>query len=531
MDPTVRELPGCRVSSGNAGDDGADPLGLPSWTGVRDGSVKMTALLNLLSNFVVSQTNSTVAIPLGSILDLTSRLTSLLIPPSNVDVSNIINPEIGRNEREGLWSELPGIHVATLDLLRVIIETFGIASLSVTQNCLDQALYVLEAERFNRPVRAATYNLACAALHTVEFSVSKPDITSMDPVIRNACCDLEEPTWDNIIAQSQPGPNKNKSNAQNGASNADAFLKLNPKISTDISSSVTTADATSAAASELLCTFLSSVPVDLIPATLRAEIDRTAILFQQNQTMMASVLNPMPGRGRQQGNASIMPFLARSNPHSLEVEGLLRPRMPVLLDGGMKNALDMKAYQDEADLDVQDGGVDDEHGDVKPISATPDIVLSGPPSAPDAVANTETHTDIRSKRTYEPEVVTPEGQTSVNTESATKKARTESHQPSDVKDARLGQGVTTLPFLKPSTAGTEESRKTTPPLVTSLDISSVGSREITAESRMTSKLDIGQEPASQPLSIGGTSEESDNEIPELNIEPDTDDEDEDSMVE
>lgn len=112
-DPTVRELPGCRGSDGEISDDGADPLGLPPWKGVRDGSVKASSLLNLLSNFVLSQTNSTVAVPLGSILDLTCRLTSLLVPSSNVDISNIVNPEIGRNERESLWSELPGIHIAS----------------------------------------------------------------------------------------------------------------------------------------------------------------------------------------------------------------------------------------------------------------------------------------------------------------------------------------------------------------------------------------------------------------------------------
>ena len=120
-------------------------------------------------------------------------------------------------------------------------------------------------------------------------------------------------------------------------------------------------------------------------------------------------------------------------------------------------------------------------------------------------------------------------------ESASKRARTESHQPCDIQNASLGQGLTSQPFLKPSTAGTEEARKTTPPppLVPLSTTTSTGPLDTTAQDsdRTTSKLNIGQEIASQPPPAAGESDDSDNEIPELNIEPDTDDEDEDAMSE
>ena len=534
-DPAVRELPSPPGSSGDVGDDGADPLGLPSWTGVRDGSAKIVSMLNLLSNFVSSQTNSSVAFPLGSILDLTSRLASLLVPASNVDVSNIVNPEIGRNERESLWSELARIHVATIDLLRNVIETFGIGSLSVTQGCLDQAIYIFEAESFNRPVRTATYSLVNAALHIMGCSVSKAEITSMSPVIRTACSDLKGTAGDDILHQVQRGPNKNKSNAQNTTSNADAFLKLTQTTSADASASVAVADAAGSSAADLLRTFLSRSPVDLIPMTLRAEIDRTAIQFQQKQAMLASVLNPMPGSGKQRRNASIMPFLARSSPHSLETEGLLRPRMPVLLDNGTKNATDLNAYGAEPDVGVQDRDIAEQHEDARPLSGAPDILLSAPPPARNVVDNTAAPSEVRAKRTYEPEPAKPEAPTLENVGSASKRARTESHQPCDIQDASLSQGLTSQPFLNPSAARTEEARKTTPPPpMVPLGITSpAGPLDTIAQDqdRTTSKLNIGQDTAAQPPMAAGQSDDSDNEIPELNIEPDTDDEDEDAMGE
>ena len=62
---------------------------------------------------------------------------------------------------------------------------------------------------------------------------------------------------------------------------------------------------------------------------MRSLMDRTALLAKDEQAILASVLNPQePSKGKMP--SSILPLFARVAPSSMELEGLLRPRMPVL---------------------------------------------------------------------------------------------------------------------------------------------------------------------------------------------------------
>lgn len=510
----MRELAVGRDSSGQAGDTGPDALGLAPWTGIHSGSRKMTALVKLLSSFLLMPTTSTVSIPIGSILDLTSRLSSITVPSPGVDVSNIINPEIGRDERESLWSGLPEIHVAVLNLLRTVIEALGNSSMSIVQNCLEQALWIFESEGFNKSIRTATYRLLDVALPIIGYSLVKPDVKSLAPAIRASCNDLLElvSSEKNEKSQRASGSSKGKSKGQSAISNADDFLNLKSKSSAGSVISLTTS-ATGTAASELLCTVLSCVPVELIPSSLRAELDRTSILVQNKQAMLASVLNPAPSNGRQRGHASILPFLARSSPADISVEGLLRPRMPVLMNGGGKGGMDLSVYGDE-ELDEQM----DEDERVE-ISAHPTSFAS---------AATEELLSNRSKRALETEVLRVD-----ETLSPGKRVRTESHQATSVRTAGLNQGIADLPSLKPSVALTSsETRETisVPDFASSVAVEESIAPPATAEDQISSELRLSQPPTVQAAPAVEGDEESDDDIPVLNMDSDTDDED-DVMVE
>jgi hypothetical protein len=222
-DPSVREVLRTPASSGPVGDDGPDALGLPAWTGINTGSQRIANLLKLLAHFILMRTSSKVTIPLGSILDLTSRLTSLTVPSPDVDVASISNPEIGKEERERLWGALPSIHAPTIDLLRTMMETFGVGGVSVLQSCLDQALWVFESESFCRAVRTATYSMVDSALSVVGFSLSKSDISSLTPTIRAFCRDLQAVDSGDAADHHKQLPGKQKSKTPNGTANADVL--------------------------------------------------------------------------------------------------------------------------------------------------------------------------------------------------------------------------------------------------------------------------------------------------------------------
>ena len=72
---------------------------------------------------------------------------------------------------------------------------------------------------------------------------------------------------------------------------------------------------------------LSKLPSETLSKSLRRGLDRTAILCQHQDSLLATVLNPPPSSS-QQPSSSLLPFLARAQPASLGTEALLRPRLP-----------------------------------------------------------------------------------------------------------------------------------------------------------------------------------------------------------
>ncbi|OXV07455.1 hypothetical protein Egran_04780 [Elaphomyces granulatus] len=333
-----------RDFSQSLGDDAPNPLGLPGWHGIRIGADRLKTLLYFLSSFVTSRTASTVNVPVAAFLDLTSRLTSLQVPVARSDVSQSslqLNTEIGREEREELWSELPGIHVACLDLFSTMVLTFRNSIISVAQNMLEQALWVFEAEAFHKEVRVASYHLIANLLPWLGPSMTKPTISALSPLVRSCCQDLLSDLTSNVSNSSEP---KIKPKGNQNSVNADSFLN-----STVRGNYQTAPFPVYAAAYQLLSTLLSWLPLEHLPPPLRAEIDRTAILTGDHDAMLSSVLNPTPVAKGRRGNPSILPFLTRRYPDRMAVECLLRPRMPILTGAPVIIRSIMEGDEDEAE--------------------------------------------------------------------------------------------------------------------------------------------------------------------------------------
>lgn len=311
--------------TGILSDQNGGPLNLPGWTGIPAGVERLDGLLTTLQAFAATPTSTAVALPVGALLGVVNRMFSILPPSKGRNPRT--NPEISREEREGLWVGLPRIHASAMALTSLLISRLGHALAPANHLVLEEVLWVLKNEHTNSDVRRTTYEVASQILAL--FGPSLPKALSKPlSVCTKFCCEdlLPSPLQNTSKAPSSAATSKKPS--QNGSStiNADSYLKSpsNPPSTSRPPTTLRTA------ASALLPLLLTHLPPNFLSFPLRSQIDRTAILTQNKAAMVASVLNPPIKRNGGKEASSIMPVLARSFPECMEVEALIRPRMPVL---------------------------------------------------------------------------------------------------------------------------------------------------------------------------------------------------------
>ncbi|OQD71885.1 hypothetical protein PENPOL_c001G04964 [Penicillium polonicum] len=477
------------------GDGGPDGLGLPGWSGLHSGVDRLVALLQILSDFISMPSAAAVALPMGSILDLTSRLTSVTVPPNGAASSQSgiqCNQEISRDEREALWMELPRIHIACMGLLSNVVGILATSATSVTQTILEQAVWTFKGESFNRDLRSAVYGLLRSLVPVNGPAMTKQSVVSLTNVLRSCCNDLLPPTGDSSSAGNSGSDSKAKSKGGQGTANADAFL--NPDLQKSRQSQAVSPflDVQQNASALLQAVFLS-IPAELVPPSIRTEMDRSIILTSDKDAMFASVLNPVPAvKGRGAGS-SIIPFLTRPYADQMEVEALVRPRMPVLM-----TAPELDAYVDE-DEEAEDEDMADDSYKAAPKTAE---FLKQPVSAPLQVPKADplkaaTPVPTFHKRTYTEEP-TAEEPTPQKQDVQTKKARFDEIIPTTSSQQPFSQPA-------PAIAKTEAPKLSTQVSTTSTTLTSQAPEEAV--------------------------DDSDDELPTLNIDSDTDEEDDDVTME
>jgi pre-rRNA-processing protein RIX1 len=472
-------------------NEGPNNLGLPAWQGLHSGVDRLIALLNILSGFLSTPSAAAVALPLGSILDVTSRLTSVTVPlTSDSSQSGIqLNQEISRDEREGLWMELPRIHIACMGLLSNVVSVLETSATSVTQTILEQAVWTFKGEKFNQDLRSAVYGLLRSLVPVNGPAMTKHSVVSLTTVLRACCHDLLPPTGDSSSTGNASSDPKPKSKGGQGTNNADAFL--NPELQNSRQAQASQFLDLQQNASALLQAVLVSIPAELVPPSVRAEVDRTIILTTDKGPMLASVLNPVPAAKGRGAASSIIPFLVRPYGDQMEVEALVRPRMPVLM-----TAPELDAYADE-DEEVEDEDMGDTAYNAapktseflkQPVAMPLQVPQADQPKAIDPVPTFQ-------KRTYTEESTTEEP-TSLKQDVQVKKARFEELVPSTSNQK---------PFSQPALAVTQSEA----PKVSA----SVSTIPTTLAPQATLEDD------------------SDDELPTLNVDSDTDEEDDDVTME
>lgn len=487
-------------------DSSSDDLGLTSWVGIHSGADRMITLMRVLSAFISSPSSSAVAIPLGSILDLTSRIMSVFVPSgSEASQSGVqFNPQIGRDERELLFAELPRIHVACMDLLAHVVAVLEKATTPITQNMLEQVTWVFRNEKFSRDVRTATYDMIATLISLNGPAMTKQSMSSIANILRSCCHDLFPMSESSQARSKSQSDSKSKSKQGQPAANADTFLNPNLQKSRQ-SQTDPRFPALQRAASGLLRNVLASVPSDLLTASIRAEIDRTIILTADKDAMLASVLNPVPAvKGRGAG-ASIIPFLVRAHTNRLDVEALVRPRMPVL----------MTAPEVGTDADIEEEEaeeISEESFEAAPKTAD---FMKQPVAAAPGPQEKETPAAPVQKRTFIEETSLPPRSLSMASE----------NQPVQTKKARLDES--TSGNLGPFPMADQ-------PAVAVSQVSTSASQSAQAEASNLPKPKLASSQVSttepQPSVSAALPDEddSDDELPTLNIEPDTEDEDDEN---
>lgn len=341
------------------GSDSADDL--PPWTGVSSGAERLVGLLETIAESLRCPTKTPVALPVSSFLDLTARISMVVPPKKGVrgPDETQLNSAIGREEKDELWSALPGVHIATIDLLTALIQRLQDGAVPIAADVLLQAVRIIDADQHIPLVRERGYVLLRLLLLAYGPTMPKFSVNSLDRIIQGCCRDLllasghavSKPPGGND-AQKQGGSNKP---AQAKAStNADAYLSTQDKANTAAS------DLSAAhidAASALLETLLSHLPQQHLKQMLRALIDRTAVLSHNRDAMVSSVLNPYRTHTGK-ALASVYPFLARDFPRDQAVE-VLRSN---LRTASGPSVVDVEGGDDEAVLARLQGGDGDQEG-------------------------------------------------------------------------------------------------------------------------------------------------------------------------
>ncbi|KAI1928276.1 hypothetical protein LOZ65_002052 [Ophidiomyces ophidiicola] len=514
-DAELRLSSNSRSHSQPLGDDGPDPLELGGWNGMQEGAGRVVSLVRLLSQFFTLCTHSSVAIPIGAVLDLTARLSSLSVPISETETEfHLANREIGRDERETLFTELPKIYASTLHLIRTVVETLGVSSASVARHCLDQALRIFETSNKNKTVRKAAYRCVNVIIDAIGHTFTKNELSTVAQVIQLACKDLLPLHQTRSIDSKEIRPNTKNTQI---SINADVFLGATSN-SNALRLQPLSLRGVQHAAAQMLISVFTCVSPDLIPLSLRTELDQTAILGGHSKLMMASVLNPIPPIGNKRGHASIVPFLARCSPCQLDVEGLLRPRMPVILTGAERaNFNDAIQQSIGPEPDTSDAR-NSETVDAFSVSSRNVLMDSIPKSFGSQVVQAESK---GIKRHHEPEDESRFTETQPRAFSPEKKPR-----------------VDTLTTIVPISSEAQTSNQ---PLEDSPEPLSILAKE---KSPVVNTGFLLQDPQNQlpGQSVTATmahNEEqaaksdadmaSDDEIPPLNIEPDTDEDDDPSL--
>jgi pre-rRNA-processing protein RIX1 len=487
--------PSQQLIAGEVEAESHDAVGLSGWKGIYEGGERLVALLGLLQAHINNTTALSATVRIGLITDLTTRLLNVTVPAAGRQEFVKPNNQVSRDERESLYSVLPKIHAATLQLVGSMLNRFGAALMSVLPSLTEQLTWVFKAERADEQFRTVAYNTLRQILDFAGHTFGKDEISDITPFIAACCFDMLPEDDRARLPTSQNGVQQSASQA--ASQNSNSVTTANTQLT-----------AVQVAASALLPIFLSNLDTKCVPRKLRASIDRTAILTKHKDALVASVMNPPINPSGTGAQASLLPFLAKLYPGDAEVEAIIRPRMPILWTG-------------------KRNGADDDDDEEEEEEEQEDVEMNGMDEMPQTDLLTALDEQLGNNTTNEEEAPTAEepAETTTSTEPTTAK-RAAPSAPSPITPAKrlraspvaesLVQTPQNLPGPDPVTAKTP-----VPTTVVTRSASKAKQQAVTLPAKKTAPAPAAPAPAAAVEEDDG----SDFEMPPLTMEG-SDDEDE-----
>ncbi|KAK2000068.1 hypothetical protein LX36DRAFT_631210 [Colletotrichum falcatum] len=296
------------------------PDQLPQWAGISAGRDRLVGLLHYLADALRYSTKTPVTIPVAAIMDVVSRV-SLISRNSKFqswDQALETQAAVGREEKEELWAAMPDIHVAAMDLLLVLVQRLGRNALSTVPEIYDSMILIFRSGISIPAVRAATYRLLNETLPIAGPGLQKLTVETLGIVSLACCRDIQQESG--YVKEAKPVIKTAAETKKNNiAANADLFLPSQATAESTSASRPTLDTSHLAAAESLLTGLLTHLPQQHLKPGLRGLLDQTAILSNNRDAMVASVLNPYVNQGGAMF-PSILPYLAQKFPHDRGVE-------------------------------------------------------------------------------------------------------------------------------------------------------------------------------------------------------------------
>ncbi|OTB08581.1 hypothetical protein M426DRAFT_157842 [Hypoxylon sp. CI-4A] len=331
------------------------PDQLPPWSGIYAGSQRMIGLLDFIGEYLHCRTKTAVTIPITAVIDIITRISSIMPPTPGREktASTQMNPAVGREEKDELWTVFPDIQLATMRLLLAVVQRLGRNFVPIAQELLEQLVRMFELSYYLPEIRATAFQLTTEILQLSGTTMSKLTVEGLGLIIKACCRDLLG------SAGHLKRPKQSASTVQEGlksksiSQNADAFLNNKAE---DESVSVTLSASHVSAAATLLVTLFSHLPQHHLPSSLRAHMLKTAILSQNRDAQVASVLHPARDRSGRTPQV-ILPYVTQQFPRDESVE-ILRFNFRPMATGFKHDIMDIDdaPIEDEPEPEPQSNG-------------------------------------------------------------------------------------------------------------------------------------------------------------------------------
>ena len=288
-------------------------------------------------------------LPIASILNMLDRLSMLAesFYDETTDQPVELDVEIPLSERDALYLMMIKVSVAAVRFEYTLVDILQHVLVPVWRNIWEHASSFFLACQHDFQSRTEVYELLYRVVLVVGPALGGDEVDTVLSLISKCCEDLSTTLL--------PG--------------SDWYQH-----------SSTSLIPPTTKCQNLIGSVLNSIPTASLPHLLRTEIDRVAVLVNSHDLLLASTLNPPSQLGARTATPSLLPFLAQHAKQSLGSEALLRPRMPFISTmsvtlNGLAEGSEGDDASDRPVQDIDDDGLhveDHDEGDVQDSKSADD---------------------------------------------------------------------------------------------------------------------------------------------------------------